>query len=183
MSFEVIDRDDYRVLHPRPVYLIISGTNDRLNIMSASWVTPLSEEPPRLGLAISRDSLTYSLINNFKEFTVNVVDDKVIDKVWYAGTRSGKDEDKIKALGLELIPSIKVKVPGLLNSLAIIECKMINEINVGDTAFIIADIMCVRVKSKYYNRRYGWNLKVAPILMHVGGRVFTTPGKVIIAKR
>ena len=179
--FQTIRNDDYRVLHPRPVYLIVSGGEGKYNIMAASWVTPLSEEPPRLGVAIDRESYTYELIHKYKEFTVNVIDPTLIDKVWYVGTKSGRKEDKIKAVGLTLHPSNKISVPGLAESLAFIECRVVNEVHVGEVAFFIADMVEIHVKPELYDPKYGWNIKKARILLHISGRAFTYPSSILYA--
>ncbi len=180
--FQTISRDDYRVLHPRPVYLIVSGGEGKYNVMAASWVTPLSEEPSRLGLAIDRESYTYELIHKYREFTVNVVDPSLVNKVWYAGTRSGRREDKIKSLELKLYPSSKISVPGLLEALAFIECRVVDEVHVGEVALFIADMVEIHVKPEYYDQRRGWNLRKAQVLMHISGKAFSYPARIIYAK-
>jgi len=41
----------YLLLHPRPAYLIGSGkVGEKVNFMAASWVSPVSEEPPLVGV-------------------------------------------------------------------------------------------------------------------------------------
>jgi len=180
--FQRIKSSDYRVLHPRPVYLIVSGGEGRYNVMAASWVTPLSEEPPRLGVAIDRESYTYELIHKYKEFTVNVVDLSLIDKVWYVGTRSGRKEDKIKVTGLTLHQSNKIKVPGLADALAFIECRVVEEVHVGEVALFIADILEIHVKPEFYDPKRGWDFKKARILLHISGRAFTYPSRIIYAR-
>ncbi|MCD6488355.1 MAG: flavin reductase [Desulfurococcales archaeon] len=51
-----IDRENYYVLHPRPVYLIVTRRKQGgYNVMAASWVMPVSEEPPLVALAISKE--------------------------------------------------------------------------------------------------------------------------------
>ncbi len=181
--FKTISNDDYRVLHPRPVYLIVSGGEGKFNVMAASWLTPISEEPPKLGVAISKDSYTSNLIDRFGEFTVNVVDESLLDKVWLAGTRSGRIEDKIKSLALKLHPSSKIKVPGIEEALAIIECRVDKALEIGEVKFYIADMLAIHVKEHYYSDRYGWDLRRARILLHSAGRAFTTPGKLLLASR
>lgn len=174
----------YMPLHPRPVYLIVSGVEGELNVMAASWVTPVSEEPLRLAIAIDRESRTYELIEKYGEFTVNIVDAKLVDKVYKAGTISGKDvKDKLAIIGLKITPSSRIRTPGLEEALGIIESKVWKGLDVGEVRLYIADILAVRVKPEYYNERYGWDIRKTQILLHLTGRAFTTPCKLIIAER
>ena len=64
----------YYLLHPRPAYIIGSGTLDgKANLMAASWVSPVSEEPERVAIALDRESYTYELVKRTGEFTINVL--------------------------------------------------------------------------------------------------------------
>lgn len=174
----------YMPLHPRPAYLIVSGVEGELNVMAASWVMPVSEEPLRLAIAIDRESRTYELIEKYGEFTVNVVDAKLVDKVYKAGTISGKSvEDKLTIIGLKTTPSLKIRTPGLEEALGIIESKVWKSLDVGEVRLYIADILAIRVRPEYYNERYGWDIRRAQILLHLTGRAFTIPCKLILAER
>ncbi len=171
----------YRPLHPRPVYLIVSGrVGEKLNVMAASWVMPVSEEPLRIAIAVERETYTFDLIEEYKEFTINVVDDKLLDKVWRAGTTSGRGRDKVREIGLELEEPLKTKVPGIREALSIIECRVWKHLDTGEVRLYVADVVSVRVKTEYYNERYGWDIRRASILMHLSGRAFTVPGRLLI---
>ncbi|MCC6039955.1 MAG: flavin reductase family protein, partial [Thermofilum sp.] len=84
----------YLLLHPRPAYIIGSGkVGERVNFMAASWVTPIAEEPPLVGVAVDVTSYTHELIERYGEFTVNVVPVSMLEKLYYVGSRSGRKED------------------------------------------------------------------------------------------
>ncbi len=174
----------YLPLHPRPAYLIVSGKGNEVNVMAASWVMPVSEEPLRIALALDRETYTFELIEKYREFTVNVVDAKLVDKVYLAGTISGrKVKNKISYLGLHTTPSLKIETPGIEEAVGIIEARVWNSLDVGEVRLYIADVVSVRVKPEYYNEKYGWDLRKIQILLHAVGRAFTTPSRIILAER
>jgi len=143
MSFKEVELS-YMPLHPRPVYLIVSGVEGELNVMAASWVMPVSEEPLRLAMAIDRESRTYELIEKYGEFTVNVVDAKLVNKIYKAGTISGKNvKDKLTVIGLKTISSLKIRTPGLEEALGIIESRVWKSLDVGEVRLYIADILAI----------------------------------------
>jgi len=178
-----IDPTNYRVLHPRPVYLIVSMDKEgKLNVMAASWVSPVSDEPPFIAVSIWRESKTYENIVETGEFTVNIVSDKHIDLVWEAGTTSGKKVDKWSKLGLEPYSSSEIRVPGIKGVLGFVECRVRESIGVGESELFIAEALKVHVNREMYEK-YGWNLRKTGILLHAGGRVFTTTKWPIFPRR
>jgi len=181
--FIEIERSDYHVLHPRPVYLIVSRSVDgKLNVMAASWVTPVSDEPFLVAVSIWSKSKTYSNIHSTREFTVNIVSDKHVDMVWKAGSLTGWEVDKWSLLGLKPYPSSRIKTPGLENTLGFLECIVQNEIPVGESALFTASVEAIHVDKEYYER-YGWNLRKTNILLHAGGKTFVTTGKLVFPSK
>ncbi|MEM4717364.1 MAG: flavin reductase family protein [Desulfurococcaceae archaeon] len=181
--YKSIEPTDYHVLHPRPVYLIVSrSTGGSVNVMAASWVTPLSDEPFLVGLSIWKGSLTHQNIKETKELTINIPSEKHLDTVYKAGVLSGREIDKIKSLGLQLINSSIIQTPGLGDMLGFLECKVISEIDLGESTLFIARVEAIHVTEDLYTK-YGWDLGKARILLHHSGRGFTTPYRLILARR
>lgn len=182
-TYKSIGLDEYRVLHPRPVYLIVSKNGEgRLNVMAASWIMPVSDEPFLVAVSIWKGSLTYQNISKTKEFTINIPGEKHVNIVYKAGTTSGREVDKVSALGLPTVNSTRIEVPGLEDMLGFLECRVINEVDTGESALFIAEVMAIHVVESLYTK-YGWDLAKAKILLHHGGRGFTVPGRLILAER
>ncbi len=183
MSYMEVSEKRYRLLHPRPVYVIVASDGKR-NAMAASWVSPLSEEPERVTLALEKDSFTYELIRETKEFTINVVGEEHAKLVWCVGTTSGRSVDKISKCSVELEDSTRVKAPHLRNALGYIEARIhrIIEDVADDVDLVIADVVAAYARSDLYNPRYGWVLTKAHILMHAAGRAFVLPGRLVILR-
>ncbi|ADV65361.1 flavin reductase family protein [Desulfurococcus mucosus] len=178
-----VDPGDYHVLHPRPVYLVVSRSRGgRLNVMSASWVSPISDEPFLIAVSIWRGSLTHEYVSETGEFTVNVLGEEHLETAFKAGSVSGREVDKWGLLGLKPYPSRHVSVPGVEGALGILECVVENRVPVGESTLFIAGVKAVRVNRDLYGR-YGWNLGKARILMHAGGRAFTVSGRLLLAGR
>lgn len=178
-----ISPDNYYVLHPRPVYLVVSRSRDgKLNVMAASWVTPVSDEPFLLAISIWKGSLTHQYISDVKEFTVNVPSEKHVEIVYKAGTMSGRSVDKMSVLGLRTVKSTKIGTPGLEGMLGFLECKVVSEVDLGESTLFIARVEAIHVIGELFTK-YGWDLSKARVLMHNSGRGFTIPGKLVLAGR
>ena len=172
----------YKLLHPRPAYIIAASHNGRRSVMAASWVMPVSEEPARLALAIDTESYTYSLIRGSGYFSVNILFAEHLDKIWRAGTISGHDvEDKPRAVGLDLIMSDHV--PIVKQAAAAIISRVWKTINAGDTDLVIGDVIRAEIyREEAFDKRYGWRPGKALIPMHLAAKGFVLPGKLVIAR-
>ncbi len=138
--------------------------------MALSWHTPIDDERGLLCVVVYKGNYTYELIRKYGEFTLNFLSIDRLDTIWFCGTRSGRKIDKVSMLKLKLEPSIKIKTRHIADALAYIECKVVKEIDMGDSALIIA-------KVEYWEARKFdeiWKPE-ANVAMHVGSKYFCTP--------
>lgn len=170
-------------MHPRPAYIIGSGIHDlKANLMAASWVMPVSEDPPRVALALGVESYTWKLIKETGEFSINILTGNYLDKLYYVGSRSGERVDKIKSVGLKITKGEKIDAPIIEVAIAILECKLFRVIESGDTNLIVADVLKCSVDGEKYNVEYGWDMRKVSLPLHLWGKVFTFPRGIKIAR-
>ncbi len=173
----------YYLLHPRPVVLIVTcGRDGRVNVMAASWVTPIAEDEPTVGVAIAREHFTRKLLEEVPEFTINVPSVDLLDKVWKAGTLSGHKVDKAKVLGLRFGKSRKVKPPIVEDCIGFIEAKVRTVVSIGEVDFVIGDVVDAYVREEFLYRESLIDIRKARPLLHVAGRAFTVPGELLFVK-
>ena len=162
-----------RLLHPKPAIIVISSdSSGRVNGMAAAWITPIARSPPTIGFSIASQRYTYELIKESKEFTLNIVDADYVDQVHLLGTISGRDRDKLKESGLTLVASKNVKPPHIKEALAVLECRVKNELEIGDRIFIIAEVVAAYARKDLFTEVY--DPEKARILMQLGGANYTT---------
>ncbi len=179
MSFVEIE-NFYYLLHPRPVVLVVTCSRDgRINVMTASWITPIAEDEPTIGIAISREHFTRKLLDEVPEFTVNIPSLELIDKVWKAGTVSGRDVDKSKILNLKFGKSEKVRPPIIEDCIGYIEARVRQIIPIGEVDFIIGDVLIAKVKREFLYKGSYIDYRKAKNLLHVSGRAFTYMTEVV----
>lgn len=107
--------------------LLTTKSGDRVNTMTIGWGKIGIEWNKPIFIAYVRESrFTKQMLEEHGEFTVNVpygdFDSKILG---YCGTKSGRDTDKIKDLGLTLTESDVVSVPGICELPLTLECKVI----------------------------------------------------------
>ena len=117
-----------RILEALPKgVLLTSKSGDQVNTMTIGWGALCIEWGKPIFIAYVRSSrYTKKLLDENPEFTVNIPYgdyDKSILGV--CGTKSGRDMDKIKALGLTQEEPLTVSVPAIRQLPLTLECKVI----------------------------------------------------------
>ncbi len=151
--------------------MITSGTLEKPNVMTADWITPLSIDPPLLGVSIAHKRYTKKLIDEYKEFVVSVPTIELLRDVWTAGTVSGASVNKAERLSITFIPSKKVKAPSIKECQANLECKVYKEVETGDHMFYVGEIVEVTSGDAFKEMPDIENYR---FILHVRGNMFTT---------
>ncbi|MEM0453716.1 MAG: flavin reductase family protein [Sulfolobales archaeon] len=166
----------YRLLHPRPAIVITSRCDDKVNAMACSWFTPVSEDPPTVLVVIDESSYTAECISRTGEFVINILPSELLNKIWIAGSRSGRDVDKIKAMGVNLIKCVKVNSFAISEAVGVIEVSRVKAYEVSGTKVFIGEVVAAYVKEGVASK-YGWDLNKVSIPLHDWGRKFYTLNK------
>ena len=107
--------------------LMTTKNGDFVNSMTIGWGHIGIEWSKPIFVAYVRESrYTKTMLENHGEFTINVpvgnVDGNILA---VCGRKSGRDMDKIKELGLHLVESDVIAVPGIEELPLTLECKVI----------------------------------------------------------
>ena len=107
--------------------LITTINGDFVNAMTIGWGHIGIEWSRPIFVAYVRESRhTKTMLENHGEFTINVpMGDFDRNILAVCGRKSGRDMDKIKELGLHLVESDVVSVPGIAELPLTLECKVI----------------------------------------------------------
>ncbi len=146
------------------VGLITSDGPHGPNIMAAEWTHHVSYSPGLITVCFGPNRTTLENIRATKKFGVSLAanDQNVISSV--AGGAKGMDTDKINALH-ELGFRFYTGKTGLImveGATLNAECKVINEIQLGDHTMVVGEVIEMRVNSKeplaYHQGKY-WMLE------------------------
>lgn len=148
-----------QLLKPRTIYLITTRAEGEDNVFTASFVMPVSFNPPMVCFSIAPSRHSYKLLKDNKECVLNLVTPELEEVMWYCGSHSGKYEDKFKKIGIETLKSDKVKPLRIKNSPVQLECKVKSIVTAGDHELVICEVLKEHVKKEEYKT-----------LMHVSGK-------------
>jgi flavin reductase (DIM6/NTAB) family NADH-FMN oxidoreductase RutF len=129
-------------LKRKGLLLASTGKSCRANVMTIGWANiGILWYRPFFIAYVRKSRYTHELLEETGDFTVNVPPDNFDDVIEYCGTRSGRNVDKVKELGLKIEDSRIVKSPGLAASPVTLECKIVfkKEIESNDVPSHVRD--------------------------------------------
>ena len=173
------------MLYPLPAVMIScvgASENDPLctkpeligkpNIITVAWAGTVCTNPPMVSISVRPERYSYHLIEESKEFVINLTTEALVKATDYCGVRSGRDVDKFKEMNLTPQPSLHVAAPGIAESPVNIECK-VREINpLGSHSMIIADVVGVTSDDAYLNEAGKFELNSSGLVTYSHGEYF-----------
>jgi flavin reductase (DIM6/NTAB) family NADH-FMN oxidoreductase RutF len=175
-------RSAYRLLHPMHTVLVSCvGKNGKPNIITLAWAMPTSINPPLVAISISPRRHSHTLIEETKEFIVNIPAMDILDETVFCGTTSGRSHDKFKEAGLTPLPAKKVKAPLIEECAGHLECKLHSQCTTGDHTIFVGEIVHANVDKGVFTDSY--DLKKAKMIFHLGGDKYSTLVRTITESR
>lgn len=163
----------YKLLHPMHTVLVSCvGKAGKPNIITLAWAMPTSINPPLAAVSIAPRRHSHSLIEETKEFVINIPTMDILKETLLCGRVSGRDHDKFKETHLTPLPSRKVKPPAIKECVAHLECKLHSQFTTGDHTIFVGEIVEAYVDAEAFTEKY--NLEKARMIFHLGGDEFAT---------
>jgi flavin reductase (DIM6/NTAB) family NADH-FMN oxidoreductase RutF len=170
---KMILSSSYRLLHPMHTVLVscVSKTG-KPNIITLAWAMPTSINPPLVAISIAPKRHSHTLIEETKEFVVNIPTTKILKETLFCGRRSGRNYNKFKEAGLTPSPAKKVKPPIIKECIAHLECKLHRQFSTGDHTIFVGEIVEAYANKEAFTNKY--DLEKAKMVFHLGGNDFAT---------
>jgi len=170
---EISLSSSYRLFHPMHTVLVSCvGKNGKPNIITLAWAMPTSINPPLVAISIAPKRHSHTLIEETKEFVVNIPTMKILKETLFCGRRSGRNHDKFEETGLTPLPAKKVKPPIIKECVAHLECKLHSQFAAGDHTIFVGEIIEAYANKGAFTDKY--DLEQAKMIFHLGGNDFAT---------
>ncbi len=162
-----------RLIHPMHTVLVSCvGKTGKPNIITLAWAMPTSINPPLVAISIAPKRYSHALIEETKEFVVNIPTMSILDATLFCGRKSGKEHDKFEEAKLTPLPSKKVKPPIIKECVAHLECKLHSQHTTGDHTLFVGQAVAAYVDKGVFTEMF--DLKKAKMVFHIGGNNFAT---------
>ncbi len=131
-----------RLVSPGPVALVTCRYRDKVNVMTVGWTSALSQNPPRVGIAIHPTRYSYDLIRRSGQFGLSFPGRALAEAVARAGKVSGATgADKFHQAGLTWAEPQEIAAPLIEEALAWIECALVDTFEVGDHSLFVGEVL------------------------------------------
>jgi flavin reductase (DIM6/NTAB) family NADH-FMN oxidoreductase RutF len=181
-KFEAPLSTAYRLLHPRLVVLVSCIDEEgKANVITLAWSMPVSINPPIVAMSIAPKRYSHQLVEETKEFVVNIPTIDIVQETLFCGRRSGRSHDKLKETRLTALPAQMVKPPIIKECVAHLECKLERQITVGDHTLFTGRVLTAYADEGAFEKKFDVK-KVKPIY-HMGGDDFVTLAPEIVSPR
>jgi len=167
------------MLYPVPAALISArGKDGRTGLLTAAWCGTVCSDPPMLSVSIKKSRFTHHLIEESREFTVNLTTEEMARAVDLCGVISGKDVDKWEKSGLHEEEGLKVSAPSVQESPVSIECKVTQILELGSHDMFLGEVVSVRAAEEFFDETGRFDLDKARLMAYSHGE-YRALGKVL----
>jgi flavin reductase (DIM6/NTAB) family NADH-FMN oxidoreductase RutF len=120
------------------VYVVTTRLGDRINGMTAAWVSQVSFNPLLVMVSIAPPRYSHDLIKESGVFAINVLTSEQVDLGKRFGYKSGRKVDKFA--GLDYLTGV-TGAPILPQAYAFLELKLVDTFPAGDHNLFIGEVV------------------------------------------
>lgn len=167
------------LIFPTPVWVVGSYDKEgKANVMTAAWGGVCCSKPPCIGVSLRKNRHTFDNISERNAFTVNIPSEAYTKEADYFGIVSGKKVEKFVAAGLTPVKSDLVDAPYVKEFPLVLECKLIQKIELGVHIQFIGEIIDVKADESVLGESGLPDIeKVKPIIFAPGTQTYHGVGK------
>jgi flavin reductase (DIM6/NTAB) family NADH-FMN oxidoreductase RutF len=182
MRQSIREQDARRLLGGGPVTLVSTAWRGNYNVMPAAFVTPLSFEPPLIGLAVHPTRHTHDMIKYSEEFALNIPTRELLHHCQYLGSVSGRDLSKLELTKLPVFSARKIAAPLLEGCVGYIECGVQDAMTTGDHTFFIGKVVAVQVEKDAFEDMWRLDDDELKPLQYLGMNIYSLLGERLEAR-
>ena len=161
------------MLYPVPAVLVTCQDKEgNDNVLTVAWAGTICSDPAMLSISVRKERYSHHMIKESGEFVVNLTTEALMRATDYCGVRSGRDEDKFKAMGLTKGSAGKVKAPIIMESPVNIECRVKQVLELGSHDLFIAEVVNVQISEEYMDEKGSFHLNDADLLAYSHGEYY-----------
>ncbi len=140
---EVSIAEVWRKKYPERVVVAVTWDekNERVNLIPLGWFMQTSFKPPLVAISVGVSRYSHKLLHKTREFVLFFPSKKMGKQVYYWGTHSGRDVDKLKEAPVETAPARFVKPPLIVGAPINLECQVVDSLKTGDHTIFVGRIL------------------------------------------
>ena len=170
---EYVSMNPSTMLNPTPVVLVSCAQKDHPEIrdlVTVAWAGTVNSEPPMVSVSLRKERYSHGLISSSGEFVVNLVDEDLAKATDFCGVKSGRDTDKAKETGLQLVPAEGMDVAPRVDGAPVsLSCKVRQVLELGSHDMFLAEVTGVSVRKDLLDEKGALHLDKAGLVAYSHG--------------
>jgi flavin reductase (DIM6/NTAB) family NADH-FMN oxidoreductase RutF len=164
-----------RQLANGPVVFVTSMYRGQPNVMTATWLMPMSMNPAVIGVAIQPSRLTHEFVSRSEVLGISIPTMDQLAAIHGCGMLSGREHDKAARFGLVFSDGDEIEVPWIEESVAHIECGVSQRITTGDHDVFTLSVISAHADLAVFGDMWMPSSGVA-LAHHLGGDQYAAQG-------
>jgi flavin reductase (DIM6/NTAB) family NADH-FMN oxidoreductase RutF len=161
------------MLNPVPAVMVsVADKNGRDNIITIAWAGTVCTNPPMVSISVRPERFSYHMLEESKEFVINLTNESLVKACDYCGVTSGRDIDKFQEMDLTRLPMPHVKAPGIAESPVNMECRVVDIRPLGSHTMFLAEVVGVTVEDAYMDENGKFHINDTGLVMYSHGEYF-----------
>lgn len=159
------------MLYPLPAVMV--STADRSgndNIITIAWTGTVCTNPPMTYISVRPERYSYHIIEDGKEFVINLTTEQLMRSADFCGVRSGRDTDKWERCGLTRGAASSLQyAPVIAESPVNIECRVERIEKLGSHHMFLARVTAVQTDEAYMDEKGKFELNRSGLIAYSHG--------------
>lgn len=161
------------MLYPLPAVMVtVRGKNGEDNIITVAWAGTVCTNPPMVSISVRPERYSCHMLEESKEFVINLTTEKLCYATDYCGVRSGRDVDKFKEMKLTKTDASLVNAPMIEESPVNVECRVEKIEKLGSHYMFIARVLAVHADEAYMDENGRFDLNKARPMVYSHGEYY-----------
>ncbi len=161
------------MLYPLPAVMVtVRGKNGEDNIITVAWAGTVCTNPPMVSISVRPERYSCHMLEESKEFVINLTTEKLCYATDYCGVRSGRDVDKFKEMKLTKTEASLVNAPMIEESPVNVECRVEKIEKLGSHYMFIARVLAVHADEAYMDENGRFDLNKACPMVYSHGEYY-----------
>ncbi len=165
------------MLAPLPCIMATCSNGKEDNIITIAWTGIINSEPPMTYISVRPSRHSYKILQESKEFVINLANTDLVFALDYCGCKSGSKENKFENMHLTKAKADIVSCPMIAESPMNLECKVTSIQTLGSHDIFMAEIVAVHVDEKYISKSGRIAFEKMNLISYVHGDYYTIDTK------
>ena len=135
------------------VVVTVRDKDGKDNALVVAYAGNCSYDPPMIMMGIVPSRYSYHMIKENGSFVVHLLDKSQTWLYECCGSKSGRDSDKLKAYGINIVDALKVNAGVITECPVAIECTVVDSIMTGSHEMFVGLVEYVHAEEEVLNEK------------------------------